>query len=79
MAAATYGKQPFELEKGNGCDHIDCHTRGHEATNTAVWVVSGTLYGCLLVWSYFYNWARTGSKMLGLMLDFDFQSPLNMF
>jgi hypothetical protein len=42
--------------------------REHQVTDTTLYVAAAILYGGCVVWSYFYNWLRTGSAILAFSL-----------
>jgi hypothetical protein len=42
--------------------------RGHQVTDTTLYVAAAVLYGGCVVWSYLYNWRRTGSAILAFSL-----------
>jgi hypothetical protein len=42
--------------------------RGNQTTDSTLYVTAAILYGGCVVWSYFYNWRRTGSAVLAISL-----------
>ncbi|WP_342736288.1 hypothetical protein [Bradyrhizobium sp. B117] len=42
--------------------------RGHRITDTTLYVAAAILYGGCVVWSYLYNWRKTGSAILSVSL-----------
>lgn len=42
--------------------------RGHRTSDTTLYVAAAILYGGCVVWSYLYNWRKTGSAILALSL-----------
>ncbi|MHC2289862.1 hypothetical protein [Bradyrhizobium barranii] len=42
--------------------------RGHRITDTTLYAVAAILYGSCVVWSYLYNWRKTGSALLSASL-----------
>ncbi|WP_375777821.1 hypothetical protein ACE103_42800 [Bradyrhizobium sp. ma5] len=41
---------------------------GHQVKDVTLYVAAAILYGGCVVWSYFYNWRKTGSAILSLSL-----------
>lgn len=42
--------------------------RGHQTTDTTLYVAAAILYGGCVVWSYLYNWRKTGSAIVAVSL-----------
>jgi hypothetical protein len=42
--------------------------KGHHVEDTTLYLVAAILYGGCVVWSYFYNWRKTGSSILAVSL-----------
>jgi hypothetical protein len=46
----------------------EAERRGHKVTDTTLYVAAAILYCGCVVWSYFYNWRKTGSALLSVSL-----------
>lgn len=46
----------------------EAERRGHQVTDTTLYAAAAILYGGCVVWSYVYNWRKTGSAILSVSL-----------
>lgn len=42
--------------------------QGHQVQDVTLYIAAAILYGSCVVWSYFYNWRKTGSAILSISL-----------
>jgi hypothetical protein len=62
-------RHPSSLDvHGDGFFTDEAARQGRQVTDTTLYVAAAILYGGCVVWSYFYNWRKTGSALLAISL-----------